>query len=391
MPITLKPVVAWARLPWTRVGGLDVFAERTSRTLPALLFGLVLLLAACNGEGTTPADEGDTEASAGLDGPITLYDAQWESLWVNNAIFQLIVEEGYGHEVRIAEVSTPIMQQSLLDGEVHVAIEMWCINYQEWCDQHEDAENIGVPGTIFSEAEQGWYVPRYVIEGDEDRGIEPSAPGLGSVFDLAEHVDVFDDPNDPGNGLIITGITGWEVTELSETKVYAYGLDDRYNTQQAGSGAALDAAIAGAYARGDPIVFYYWAPSWIHAEFDLVLLEEPGWTPECQEAMETAAEADPATATEEAGCAFAGGDVEIGIWPGLSDAAPDVVALLERMHVGDDPMNEVLAYMELEDAEPEDAALWYFQEYADDWRGWIDDDEAVQRVEEALRDRGVDV
>jgi glycine betaine/proline transport system substrate-binding protein len=356
--------------------------------LAAILAALVLALTACSGG----EDKGGAADTAGkLEGPITLYDAQWESLWINNAIVELILEEGYGHEVDIAEVSTPIMQQSILEGDVDVAVELWCINYQEWCDRHTRAGDLVFAGTIFSDSEQGYYVPRYVVEGDKKRGIEASAPGLQSISDLPDHADVFADPDDPSKGLLISGIAGWEVTERNEAKVHAYDLDETYNTQQAGSSAALDGAITGAYERGEPVLFYYWAPSWIHAEFDLVRLDEPEWTQECQDLIDAAIEADVKQAPPEAGCAFAGGDVEKAVWPGLQDAAPDVVAFLERMHVGDEPMNQALAHMELEDVEPDAAALWYFEKYADDWRSWFEDDEVLERVEEALRERGADV
>jgi len=366
------------------------------QALPALLLALVLALAACGGNGDGESQDASgaedaPDAAAELDGPITLYDAQWESLWINNAIVELILEEGYGYDVEIAEVTTPIMQQSLLQGDVHVAVEMWCINYQEWCDEHAEAGDMVYAGTMFSESEQGWYVPRYLIDGDDERGIEASAPELESVADLPDHAELFADPDDPGKGLLITGITGWEVTERNEAKVHAYDLDETYNTQQAGSSAALDAAITGAYDRGEPVLFYYWAPSWIHAELDLVLLDEPEWSQECQDAIDQAIEGDITQAPEEAACAFAGGDVEKGIWPGLQDAAPEAVAFLERMHVGDDPMNQALAYMELEDVEPAEAALWYFEQYADDWRGWIEEDDVLERVEEALRERGAEI
>lgn len=365
-----------------------------SPALPALLLVLVLALAACgdDGGGGEDSSEGGSDAAAELDGPITLYDAQWESLWINNAIVELVLEEGYGHDVRIAEVSTPIMQQSLVDGEVHVAVELWCINYQEWCEQHVEAGEIEYAGSVVDESEQGWYVPRYVIEGDEERGIEASAPDLESVFDLPQYADVFSDPDDPSKGLLISGIAGWDVTTRNEAKIHAYGLADTYNTQQAGSSAALDGAITGAIDRGEPALFYSWNPSWIHAEFDIVRLDEPEYSQECQDTLDELVErGDPTQATEEAGCAFPQGAVEKGVWAGLSDAAPEVVDFVTAMHVGLDPMNETLAYMELEDASPEEAALWYFGEYADDWRAWFDDDEVLERVEDALRDRGVEL
>jgi glycine betaine/proline transport system substrate-binding protein len=375
---------------------------RSPRPLPLLSVAVALLLAlaACGEPPADPdeaapdvdeeeAEEVEDELADVPEGSIVVYDGQWESLWIVNEIFRLIVEEGYGHDVEIVTMSTPVMQQGMPDGDVHVAVELWCVNIQEWCDRESEQGTVEIAGTIFSEAEQGWYVPSYVIEGDPERDIEPLAPDLESVFDLPEYADVFSDPDDPSKGLIIRGITGWEVTELTEAKVYAYGLDDTYNTQAAGSVAALDAAIAGAYERGEPILFYYWAPSWIRGAFDVVLLDEPEWTPECQAALDEAVQ-DPTNAPEDAGCAFLGGEIYKGMYPGLRDMAPDVADFFERMYVGDPPIDEAQAYMQTEQVDPEDAALWYFENY-DDWRDWIVEDDVLERVEEALREAGANV
>ena len=313
---------------------------------------------------------------------IVVHDAGWESLWVINEIFAQIVEEGYGHPVEEVTMSTPFLQQALPDGDADVATEMWCINHQDYCDAAFADGSIEQVGTVFSESEQGWYVPRYVIEGDEDRGIEPMAPDLEHVDDLPEHADLFEDPERPGESRLISGITGWDSTNLSNAKVYAYGLDEHFNSQDVGSAAAFDAEIVSAYENGEPILFYYWAPSWIMAELDLVLLDEPEWTPECDEALAEAAE-DPSSAPEEAGCAFAGGEVEQAMNPDLRERAPEVAEMLERMYVGDEPINEALAYFEQEDADADEAARWYLEEF-DDWHEWVDDDEVVERVEEAL-------
>ena len=49
-------------------------------------------------------------------------------------------------------------------------------------------------------AEEGWYVPRYVIEGDPQRKLEAKAPKLRSIADLAQYAEVFRDPEEPGKG-----------------------------------------------------------------------------------------------------------------------------------------------------------------------------------------------
>jgi hypothetical protein len=91
-----------------------------------------------------------------------------------------------GQQLRVWE-ATPLDKKSsaapgaviATDGDADVATELWCINYQAWCDEEGAAGNVLITETsMFDSAEQGWYVPRYVIEGDEERGIEPSAPDL---------------------------------------------------------------------------------------------------------------------------------------------------------------------------------------------------------------------
>jgi glycine betaine/proline transport system substrate-binding protein len=364
---------------------------RTKLVPLAVAAALALVLAACGEE----ADE-ETVGEAPEGETIVLFDGQWESLWILNDIFAVIAEHGYGHEVDAPTTSTPVMMETMPQGDIHVSMEFWCMNIPDWCEQElfPDDSSVVHAGSVFEEAVQGWFVPRYVIEGDDEEGIEAVAPDLQSVADLPDYVDLFEDPEDPGSGMLLGGIDGWEVTELNRYKLHAYGLDDAYNFQSAGSAAAFDAAIVSALDRGEPVLFYYWTPAWIPGVYDLVQLEEPEWTDDCQAALDEAleAEVDPGEVGDEVGCELPSGSVELGAWAGLEDSSPELLELLRNMDgFGTELMNELTAYMELEGAEPHETALWFFGEYPDVWRDWVPDDDAVERIEDALRDQGVDV
>jgi electron transfer flavoprotein beta subunit len=56
-----------------------------------------------------------------------------------------------------------------------------------------------------------------------------------------------------------------------------YGLDEFYIYIDPGSDPALSASIASAYEKGEPIVAYYWEPTWLTGKYDLVLLEDPAY------------------------------------------------------------------------------------------------------------------
>ncbi|HEY8450090.1 MAG TPA: glycine betaine ABC transporter substrate-binding protein, partial [Bacillota bacterium] len=91
---------------------------------------LIFLLTAC-GSSNPSADSGDNQRS-GSDlaattdkEPIKFGDAQWQTLWINNAIAKFIIEHGYGYPVEIVTVTTPVMQASLPKGDLDVYMELW--------------------------------------------------------------------------------------------------------------------------------------------------------------------------------------------------------------------------------------------------------------------------
>jgi glycine betaine/proline transport system substrate-binding protein len=372
---------------------------RRTKVSSILAFTMVLALvlsayAAPAPGGVEPAAEG--EAAAPVESvekeTIHIADTQWETLWINNAIAEFIIEHGYGYPVEITQVTTPVAQQAIQDGELDILMELWYMNLMEWYTEVTESGEVIELGDIFEKSTQGWYVPRYVIEGDEERGIEPMAPELRSVFDLPEYTELFQDPEDRNKGLLINCITGWQCAVVNRAKVHAYGLDDYYNTLEPGAAPALDAAIAGAYQRGNPILSYYWEPTWLLGAYDMVQLEEPEWTAECEAELQRAVTGEIAedAVTENAGCAFQTTGIPKVVNAGLQERAPEVVEFLENMFVGTDPLNATAAYMELEDASPEEAALWYFANYEEDWRQWLPDDVEAS-VEAALIEEGVEL
>ena len=146
-----------------------------------------------------------------------------------------------------------------------------------------------------------------------------------------------------------------------------------------GASAALDAAIAGAYKKGEPILAYYWEPTWLIGLYDMVRLEEPPYTKECWDEMEKAKGDDREIALEDvqpsAGCAYESFDIHMGVNGEFAEAHPEVVAFLENATIGTDPLNKTAAYMTAEEATAEEAAHWYFENFEDSWKTWLTDEQ----------------
>ena len=68
---------------------------------------------------------------------------------------------------------------------------------------------------------------------------------------------------------------GWGAEVINSKKLKAYGLEGEFTNFRPGTGAALSAAIASAYKRKKPVLYYYWGPTWVLGKYDGVMLEEP--------------------------------------------------------------------------------------------------------------------
>ena len=100
---------------------------------------------------------------------VVFSDAGWDSVKFHNAVAGLIAEKAYGLKVETMNGSTPIMEAALVRGDVDVNMELWTDNVATY-QADKAAGGIVDLGINFDDNKQGLYVPRYVIEGDPQRG-----------------------------------------------------------------------------------------------------------------------------------------------------------------------------------------------------------------------------
>ena len=137
-----------------------------------------------------------------------------------------------------------------------------------------------------------------------------------------------------------------------------------------GDGAALNADIYGAFAKGEPWLGYQWGTNDPALLLDLVRLEEPAYSDECWSSTKA--------------CAYEDATIVIAVHPDLLEAAPEVIEMLEKWGFRIGIYREVAAWLdENSDASTNDAALWWLNGSADIWRDWVSVD-AAAAIEAAL-------
>ncbi|MFW6075006.1 MAG: ABC transporter substrate-binding protein [Chloroflexota bacterium] len=337
--------------------------------------------ATSDGEGDADDDDEDANGDAGevtWDDPIVFADPGFDSAIFHNRVMQYIVEHGYGYETDAIPAETTTMVQGVLNNDIQVLSEMWLDQVPALIEGIEDGEIVDY-GTNYGESIQGFFVPTYMIEGDEERGIEPMAPDLEHVDDLPEYADLFEAADTPGIGRMYNCIGAWECSRINEAKLEAYGLDEDYEAFDPGSGPALASSLVSAYEQGEPWFGYYWAPTWIFSQYDLTQIEEPEYTDECWEEIFEGEEA----------CAYPSVRVHIGANAEFAVSAPDISEFLENYESSMDETNDVLFYMNDNEADADEAAIWWLEENEDTWTDWVPEDVAEDVL--AALDEGLEV
>lgn len=321
----------------------------------SLILMLSLSLVAC-GSNSTSEVETDKEVDQTVEKKLVFADASWDSIRLHNVIAAYILENGYGYEVEMIPGSSPNLIAGQVAGDVNVFIENWPDNFQNY-QPAVDEGSIVVVGLNFDDNAQGFYVPRYLIEGDEARGIKALAPDLKTVEDLKKYADLFPDEEDPGRSAIINAPPTWGISEVMEKKFENYNFSEQFNLISSGSDSGLSASLSSAYEKGQPWVGYYWTPTWVSGKYDIVLLEETPYSDELW--------------NDGFNCQIKAVDCTITVDKATFENHPEAVEFLSKYKTSSALVSEMLAYMMNEDASIDETAEWFLKEKQDLWKDWV--------------------
>ncbi|MFK0090019.1 ABC transporter substrate-binding protein [Pseudomonas sp. NPDC090755] len=308
--------------------------------------------------------------------PIHFGDITWESGSLTTEILRLIVEKGYGYPTDTLPGSTVSMEVALARNDIQVIAEEWAGRSPAWV-KAEQAGQVFAIGDTVKNADEGWYVPAFVIKGDAARGIRPLAPDLRSVTDLKRYAQVFSDPEAPDKGRFLNSPSGWTSEIVNSQKLKAYGLEALYVNFRSGSGAALDAEITSSIRRGKPVLFYYWSPTPLMGRFELVRLKEPPFNAEAWKTLTDASHPNPQ------GSQSLPAKLSIGVSAPFKQQYPELIDLFSNVDLPIDTLNQTLAQMSETRQSPKEAAKRFLKEHPQIWKPWLPAEQAA-KVEAGL-------
>ena len=207
---------------------------------------------------------------------LTASDVDWTGGVVTCRMLQYIMENEMGYKVnKITMPAGPNVNEAIVNGDLDFACETWP-SYEATKSKY--IKEFGGDGSIVHLGEtgiiggSGYYVPRYMLEGDSARGIQASTPDLKSYKDLNQYNDLFKSLESGDRGSIYgCPVAAWEC--FDQKRLDILGVD--FVARALGSETAHWAEIQAKFKRGETFLAYAWTPHWIHAAVDLVEIELP--------------------------------------------------------------------------------------------------------------------
>ena len=307
----------------------------------------------------------------------------WTSALVQNGVARYIVEHGYGYPTSQIEGSTLPLFQGLRKGDIDLTMEIWLPNQDAaWNEAVKAGEVIPVGKSLEDNWQSSFLIPKYMQDAN---------PELDSVEDLKE--DKFKDlfEQEGGKVVMLGCIAGWGCRTMQDGddsgpgQIVGMGLEDHVVLQDPGTSGSLAAAIEGAFAKKEPLLFYYWGPTALALKLEtemggLVDLEQP----------------DPSECADNSpihGCSFPAAEVMIAMNMELVNDAPELIAFFknwdwsavnqlaaENWHGAN---SEALANKGASSEEIFSATGAWYLKNNDGWKSWVPAD-VLANVEAAL-------
>jgi glycine betaine/proline transport system substrate-binding protein len=331
------------------------------RQLRAAFLTAALLAAGSAHAADTTCGGGKTVHFAGI---------TWESGAFATEVLRQILEKGYGCKTDVVPGSTAATETALAHNDVQVWAEQWTGRSEITAKAVASGSVKLVGDTLPGGTKEGWFVPDYVVKGDPARGIKPSAPGLVSVTDLPKYKEVFEDDEEPTKGRFLNCPSGWDCERVNTRLLKVLKLDDSYTNFRPGTGAALDAAIASAYSRGKPILFYYWGPAALMAKYQLTELKMPPYNAECWKTLRDE------SSTSQCASSYMVSHVTVGVSTPFYNDDPQLMAMFKKVQFPMDFLNETILDMSVKKIDGSTMATQFLRTHPEMWKQWVPADVA---------------
>jgi glycine betaine/proline transport system substrate-binding protein len=287
--------------------------------------------------------------------PITIARMQWPTAALLAEIHSRILSQNLGCEVRIQEGDLAATGSSMgATGQPAVAPEMWVARVAEIWNAAINAQKVRQAGTSYVEPVfEGWFVPDFAVA---------TWPDITTLEGLRLHAAELTPGRKPR---FISCPVDWGCSVINRNLLRANGLAPLFEIVEPANRFELDALIAEAVSRREPILFYYWQPNAILAQFGFNAVDLGPYDKDAFLCMGRLACASAAPT------GFAPDPVVIALSEWVYLEAPQVASYFQRAKMPFAEMNAMLQALSEPGASVETVAEGFVAGRAMVWRPWV--------------------
>jgi glycine betaine/proline transport system substrate-binding protein len=340
-----------------------------ARWLRALLVGALLGLSAFTAQAqVTVLDEAqdaipDAAQSADPAAPpppcgtqvFNIARMSWPSAELLAEIHARILSREYRCETRVVPGDLAATGSAMgSTGQPAVAPEMWITRIAEVWNAGVEAQQVRQAAPSFAETQlEGWFIPGTVAA---------SQPELTAAAGLAAALPAIQPTR---KVRFISCPPDWACALINRNLIRAHGLEQLLEIVEPANRFEMDTLIAEAVSRNEPVVFYYWRPNAILAQFDFRPLDMGEYNEEAAKCLARIVCEAPQPS------AFASEPVVIALSEWVFAEAPVVASYFGRASMPLAEMDRLLAQLNEPGATVEAVADRFVAEKRDIWGPWV--------------------
>jgi len=279
----------------------------------------------------------------------------WPSAQLLAEIHARLLAQEYGCEVNITPGDLAATAASMgSTGQPAVAPEMWVTRVAEVWNAGIEAQKLRPAAPTYRErAFERWFIPGYVAQTNS---------ALTSAAGLAEALPGL---NDGAKVRFISCPIDWACSLINRNLVRAYGLSAALDVVVPANRFEMDTLIAEAVSRSEPVVFYYWQPNAVLAQFDFVPLDMGPYDAEAAKCLAQQACPTPLPS------GFADETVVVALSEWVFTDIPAIASYFQRSSLSLGEMDELLAQLNEPGGTAEGVAARFVAGREDIWRDWV--------------------
>ena len=325
-----------------------------------ILIGLLVSLLLC-----APALAQDEQASSSAELPppapcggetITIAKMQWPSAELLAEIHARLLRQNFGCTVEIVPGEMAATASSMgLNGTPSVAPELWITRIAEVWNDALKGQEVRQAGSSYADPVfEGWFVPNYEAEAH---------PEVKTIEGLKARWKDF--AGGGKKGRLISCPSDWGCAVVNRNLLRANGLTDLFDVVEPANRFELDTLISEAESRKEPILFYYWQPNAVLAQFGFSAVDLGPFNKDDFVCLGRVACPDPKPS------GFAADPVIVALAQSVYVDAPDVAAYFQRAHMPFSEMNALLQNLNEPGASVEAVADAFVAARGEVWQLWL--------------------